>query len=149
MNSSSALHRETRTGGFIKRGQHWVDNLMARFLEIRFPSLVTLKQIPGWTTGYAPDQRFPDRKIRLRRLDRCPDPFLARWYRSLKIWIYPGDESSQCAYLHGFYEPNLLCVLDGVLKPGMVFLDIGAHMGLLSLFASRKVGPSKSKVTAM
>ena len=43
---------------------------------------------------------------------------------------------------HGLIEPALTAVLLDTLRPGMVFVDVGAHYGYHSLVASRVVGPS-------
>ena len=40
----------------------------------------------------------------------------------------------------GYIEPDLTRVLLGTLRPGMVFVDVGAHYGYHSLVASRAVG---------
>jgi FkbM family methyltransferase len=42
----------------------------------------------------------------------------------------------------GFIEPDLTRVLLETLRPGMVFVDVGAHYGYHSLVASRAVGPA-------
>jgi len=42
----------------------------------------------------------------------------------------------------GEFEPGLHRLLDLVLEPGMVFLDVGAHLGLHTLTAARRVGNS-------
>lgn len=49
-----------------------------------------------------------------------------------------GDELCR----HGRIEPDLTQVLLDTLRPGMVFVDIGAHYGYHSLVASGAVGPS-------
>lgn len=54
--------------------------------------------------------------------------------------IYPKDELCREIYLCGMNEPNEFVFVDRVLKPGMTFLDVGANMGLFTLFASTKVG---------
>src|SRR5947208_17148786 len=43
-------------------------------------------------------------------------------------------------YYHGTYEAGTLNVLEKVLRPGDIFLDVGANIGLMSLVASRLVG---------
>ena len=40
------------------------------------------------------------------------------------------------------FEPGLRRLLERVLEPGMVFLDVGAHLGLHTLAAARRVGNS-------
>ena len=49
-----------------------------------------------------------------------------------------GDELCR----QGFIEPAVTAVLLHTLRPGMVFVDVGAHYGYHSLVASRIVGPS-------
>lgn len=44
-------------------------------------------------------------------------------------------------YYHGTYEAGTLRVLETVLRPGDIFLDIGANIGLMTLAAARVVGP--------
>ena len=40
------------------------------------------------------------------------------------------------------YEPHITAAIQRVLKPGMVFVDVGANIGYLSLIAAREVGAS-------
>jgi FkbM family methyltransferase len=40
------------------------------------------------------------------------------------------------------YEPEVTALLNGLLQPGMTFVDIGANVGYFTLLASRLVGPS-------
>ena len=42
----------------------------------------------------------------------------------------------------GEFEPGLRRLLERVLEPGMVFLDVGAHLGLHTIAAARRVGKS-------
>jgi FkbM family methyltransferase len=44
-------------------------------------------------------------------------------------------------YRHGYIEADLTRVLIGNLRPGMVFVDVGAHYGYHSLIASKMVEP--------
>ena len=77
-------------------------------------------------------------------------------------FLFPGDDDtvlvrSFVGYLYcsrddhavltgliegGEFEPGLRRLLDRVLEPGMVFLDVGAHLGLHTLTAARRVGNS-------
>jgi FkbM family methyltransferase len=43
-------------------------------------------------------------------------------------------------YYFGTYEKGTLHILDHILAPGDVFVDVGANIGLMSVFASQKVG---------
>jgi len=40
------------------------------------------------------------------------------------------------------YEPKTTNLLLSLLRPGMTFVDVGAHIGYYSLLSSRKVGPT-------
>ncbi|HZB52937.1 MAG TPA: FkbM family methyltransferase, partial [Reyranella sp.] len=59
-----------------------------------------------------------------------------------------GNDNSLCLYVCGSFEPNEFAFLDRVLKPGMVFVDVGANDGYYTLFAARRVGPSGRVVAA-
>lgn len=63
-----------------------------------------------------------------------------QWHKGLSLFLYPKVWTSQVLFYYGIYEPNELVFLEGALKPGQVFVDVGANMGLYSLFASRLVG---------
>jgi FkbM family methyltransferase len=52
------------------------------------------------------------------------------------------DEHTKSIFLTGQYEPNQFAFLDQNLHGGMVFVDVGANLGLYSLFASKKVSDS-------
>jgi len=61
---------------------------------------------------------------------RLPD---AGWY--VASWDYNGD----CVW---YFEEGARAFVREFLQPGMTMLDVGAHVGLYSLIAARKVGPS-------
>lgn len=55
-----------------------------------------------------------------------------------KRWI-PGSGIHRCWL--GFYEPKKQRLISRVVRLGSVFWDVGAHVGLYSLLASKLVGP--------
>jgi len=55
--------------------------------------------------------------------------------------IFP-EVVSECIFRTGYYEPGLTTMLIERLRPGDVFLDVGAHFGYFSLLASALVGPT-------
>jgi FkbM family methyltransferase len=55
------------------------------------------------------------------------------------LWIHLNPRF-EMEYLEGNYEPTVWRVLQSHLKPGAVFYDIGAHIGLFSLIAARNLG---------
>ncbi len=67
-------------------------------------------------------------------------PFTVPWLDGLRLTLYPGNETSGSIFITGLYEPNEFCLLSRILKPGMTFVDVGANMGLYTLYAARRVG---------
>jgi len=103
---------------------------------------VMLKPHPSWHMGIegpAFHFLFMHRRILWELLKT---PCVIKWFDGLRIYVYPGNEISAAVFLTGLYEPNEFFWLDKALEPGDTFIDIGANMGLYSLFAARKVGPS-------
>lgn len=62
------------------------------------------------------------------------------------IWLELNPRTGQ-SYLRGEAEAASQKVLSNRLRPGMVFYDLGANIGLFSLLASRIVGPSGKVVS--
>lgn len=52
------------------------------------------------------------------------------------------DHIDQHLYTRGTYEAGTLSVLRTYLSPGDTFIDVGANIGLMSLFAAQRVGNS-------
>ncbi len=63
------------------------------------------------------------------------------WLGGTLVDVTLGNDNSLCLYVCGSFEPNEFAFLDRVLKPGMVFVDVGANDGYYTLFAARRVGP--------
>lgn len=64
------------------------------------------------------------------------DNFHFTLYLSARAYFF-GPEA-----LTGTYERDTVVVLQDLLSPGMTMVDLGAHLGYLSLVAARCVGPS-------
>jgi len=62
------------------------------------------------------------------------------WGRRLNV-MYP-EPTSLAVSRYGFYEEGLTKMLLEYLKPGMTFLDIGAHVGYFTLLGGWLVGES-------
>ena len=103
-------------------------------------ALAELKPYPGWTWGRG--ESDPGILLRIRRAlwIRLKVPIVIKWLDGLRLYIYPGDQISRGIFLTGSYEPNQFFLLNGLLKEGMTFIDIGANTGLYTLFAAKKVG---------
>ena len=101
---------------------------------------------PGWTFAY---EYFIERTWLAQRrgalwefaLERnLVVPLTARWYGGTKVEVTLGNDNSLCLYVAGSFEPNEFAFLDGVVRPGMTFIDVGANEGYFTLFAARRVG---------
>ena len=66
-------------------------------------------------------------------------PVLMR-LRQVGWWLARNDACGQ-GIVRGSYEKRERQFVEDLLRPGMTVLDIGAHHGLYTLLASRRVGP--------
>jgi FkbM family methyltransferase len=105
------------------------------------------------------------RRVRLRTLFQRRDfrrnPVRALWRRvvwrvrwrvSRRSWVLsyrghiriavPHDGLGSQLYYEGCSEPDIEELCLRFLRPGMVFFDVGAHVGKYTLLAARAVGPS-------
>jgi FkbM family methyltransferase len=103
----------------------------------------SLRPIPGWHT-YWGIENGSDRFLRGRAelWSSLKRPVLMRWLADLLVMIWPGNELSRVLFLTGNFEPNELTWLSETLTEGMTMIDIGAHMGMYTLTASKLVGES-------
>jgi FkbM family methyltransferase len=112
---------------------------MSTGLGPRLAAKPALAPFPGWVlgSGQAADAATYARK-KLWRLFRRP--FAVRWFDDLQLTLYPGNEICRSIFVTGRYEPNEFSLLSKILKPGMTFVDVGANLGVYTLYAARKVG---------
>jgi len=110
-------------------------------LRTRLAAKPVLETCPGWVlgSGQSASLQAGFRKA-IWRLFR--KPFTVPWLDDLHLTLYPGNETSRSIFVTGRYEPNEFCLLSKVLEPGMTFVDVGANMGLYTLYAARRVGAS-------
>jgi FkbM family methyltransferase len=102
---------------------------------------------PGWSFGF--EYYIARNWLALRRgalwefalEQNLVVPLTVPWHGGTRVEVTLGNDNSLCLYVAGSFEPNEFAFLDGVLRPGMTFLDIGANEGLFALFAARRVGP--------
>jgi FkbM family methyltransferase len=69
-------------------------------------------------------------------------PVNVRLGNGMKIKVHAGDHVGAEIIRKGYYEPEIVRLFERYLKPGMTFVDIGAHVGQYTLIASNLVGPS-------
>ncbi|MBZ5568034.1 MAG: class I SAM-dependent methyltransferase [Acidobacteriia bacterium] len=109
-----------------------------------------LSRRPGWTLGASLCSHRPDwllRRLLWKRLSPG-HAFIATWHRGIRVHVIPGDETSAQLFISGYYDPNELSFLEETLRPGMVFIDVGANIGLYTLFAATLV-ESRGTVLAL
>jgi FkbM family methyltransferase len=91
-------------------------------------------------------QRLPKgRSTIFRWVWRCvgsPDAFIGR-FQGVNYAVRPKDAATSLTpFLFQEYEPLIASVFSSILKPGGIFIDVGANIGLVSLLAARTVGPN-------
>lgn len=120
----------------------------AAYAGILAPRLSRLEPRPGW--------RFAEEYYDQRRWLACRRgalweaarekelavPLTVRWHGGNTVDVTLGNDNSLCLYVCGSFEPNEFAFVDRMLKPGMVFVDVGANDGYYTLFAARRVGPT-------
>lgn len=79
-------------------------------------------------------------------LDGAPYPFLARTRFGMRVAGDTQDIIQAYIYYFGLWQPNLTRWIGRRLRPGDVFVDVGANIGYFSLYASSLVGDGGSVV---
>lgn len=79
----------------------------------------------------------------MQRLSQVEDPECRAHIRNGQtLWIRLDDFVGRSLYYFGDFDRRLTWLLGHVLRPGDVFVDVGANYGWLSLWAAQIVGPS-------
>jgi FkbM family methyltransferase len=66
-------------------------------------------------------------------------PWVLPWHDGLRLTLNRGGPAA-LIYYQGFSEPDTAAFVRAYLKPGMVFVDVGAHIGEYALLAAQRVG---------
>jgi FkbM family methyltransferase len=74
------------------------------------------------------------------RWQLCKKPWVLKLRGGLKIAV-TNDGLGCLLFYQGFSEPQIEDYLERFLRPGMIFIDVGAHVGKYVLLAARAVGP--------
>lgn len=67
-------------------------------------------------------------------------PVVVPWHCHTHLKLRLDNDLSRTLFSGGCFEPNEFCLIDQLLKPGMVFIDAGANEGLYTVFAAARVG---------
>ena len=114
----------------------------SRWLARCVPPPPVLRPYPGWRLGTG-ERESGRLSIEWRRRvwnNAVSTPVLTTWLDGLNVYAYPGNETSRAIFVTGYYEPNEFFMLAQIFRPGMIFVDVGANMGLYTIFAARKIG---------
>lgn len=114
-------------------------SFLLRFLPL-LAAQAKVKPYPGWVLGSQKSESGALLILRKQLWKRLKTPCVIRWLDGLHLYVYPVNEISRAIFLTGYYEPNEFVYLNKFLKPGMTFIDVGANIGLYTLFAAKKVG---------
>ena len=115
----------------------WIE--VTRWLGPRVAAEPIIAPSPGWYLGAGEKAGLPAR-LRRQVWRSLREPFEVEWLEGVKLTLFPGNETSRAVFITGRYEPNEFHLLAKILRPGMTFIDVGANMGLYSLFSAKKVG---------
>lgn len=110
------------------------------------PGVPSPRPRPGWRFA----EEYYDRRLWLAcrrgalweaaKKHAAAMPLRLSWYDGTMVDVTLGNDNSLCLYVCGSFEPNEFAFLHGFLKPGMVFIDVGANDGYYTLFAARRIG---------
>jgi len=75
------------------------------------------------------------------RFAECGETITARLLNGAKIDVPPNDYHGRILYLFGTNDPKVQLTVSALLRPGDVFLDIGANYASIGLLAASRVGP--------
>ncbi len=67
-------------------------------------------------------------------------PIIAKLGKDLKVRIYAHDVIGRSIYVNRMFEPAECKFIISFLKPGMLFLDVGANLGQYTLIAAQRTG---------
>jgi FkbM family methyltransferase len=138
--TTATAHTRAALSSLEESGGAWLDQRMAEHLE---------------TLDRASTQRLAPLQASAERLDARSDALLRRNVialgRELAIRttagyvLAPTEDPAVLVGLvegTGMLEPGTTAVLQALLQPGSVMIDVGGHIGTLTLPAARRTGPT-------
>lgn len=95
---------------------------------------VCLKRIPGLILLLDPLRKKFSRTN--RRI------VVADFDGSLKMGLELGEHMQSQIFWYGYYCRDIILLMDRILRPGMVVIDVGANIGEVTMAAARRIGPT-------
>jgi FkbM family methyltransferase len=108
--------------------------------ELAPPDSLELRPVERWHRYYGTGALTLAERRRDARYSQLEQVARMRWLEGLRVEIHPNDDLSRALYVSGLYEPATMLALKRLLRPGNVFVDVGANAGLFTLVASCWVG---------
>jgi FkbM family methyltransferase len=105
-----------------------------------YGSVPPLHPIGDWHIGTGIDNPTNLLKERVRKWNALTQPALLVWHADLKVMLWPGNENSRALFITGTFEPSEMSWLADNLKDDMAFIDVGANIGIYTMFAAKLVG---------
>jgi FkbM family methyltransferase len=102
------------------------------FLRLAVPPLIVASE---WLAGDVPSVLLELASVAGRRVYRR-----RRLGNGMDMMVPLNDLPGAAIARDGYYEPDTVRVFERILKPGMVFFDVGAHCGQYTLLGSPLVG---------
>jgi len=85
---------------------------------------------------------YPLRKLGLVLATYWPFPVKATLQDGSTMWVDLRSAIGRAILVKGEYDYEVWRAIEGILRPGDVFVDVGANVGYYALLASRRVGRS-------
>jgi FkbM family methyltransferase len=94
----------------------------------------------GFLLSYATRTKIP--KTVLRRIFRYAQAkvTVSDFDGDLSMNLHLSDHMQRRIFWMGYYNANIACLLNTLLKQGMTVLDVGANTGEITLLAAKRVG---------
>ena len=71
-------------------------------------------------------------------------PIAIPWVGGLQLRLQPNNDMCRAIAVSGLYEPRVMLAMQAALPKGGTFIDVGANMGVLTLFGAHCVGATGS-----
>jgi FkbM family methyltransferase len=94
---------------------------------------VRLRQLPGTVLLLEPLRRW---------FSRSPASRVITDFDGTRLEVRLHEHMGSHLFWYGSYSREVLRVVDRILRPGMVMLDVGANIGEVTLFSAKRVGPN-------